>query len=122
MGRVELPFVRGGLPRAALVLPSRVRPVWWGIAALAAAVWIIVATQASVDVFILNSALLAILGAVALNVLMGTAGQPSIGNAAFLAVGGYAAVFLLRTHYFAFPFDVIGAGVISAVVGLVVGV
>ncbi|WP_280217297.1 branched-chain amino acid ABC transporter permease [Nocardia neocaledoniensis] len=77
-------------------------------------------TLDSAFVFTLNAVLLACMGAIALTVLMGTAGQVSIGNAAFLGIGGFSAVFFARSG-FAFPFDVVLATVVSGVAGLVVG-
>ncbi|WAX58392.1 branched-chain amino acid ABC transporter permease [Jatrophihabitans cynanchi] len=77
-------------------------------------------TQSSYNLFIYNTALLACIGAIALNLLMGTAGLVSIGNAAFLATGGYSAVFFLRSSV-PFPFDLLLAGVVAAVLGLIVG-
>lgn len=74
----------------------------------------------SAYLFTLNAALLACMGAVALNVLMGTAGQVSIGNAAFLGVGGFSAIYFANAGLM-FPVDVILAAVFSGVVGIIVG-
>jgi branched-chain amino acid transport system permease protein len=65
--------------------------------------------------------LLAAIGACGLDLLMGTGGQVSIGNAAFLAVGAYTTVWAVRVGV-AFPLDVILGGVMAGLVGLVVGV
>lgn len=69
-----------------------------------------------------NTALVAIVGAVALMVLTGFAGQISLGHAAFLAVGAYTAAILGRR--FGLPFWLIlpAAGFLAAGVGLAVGV
>lgn len=66
-----------------------------------------------------DSALVAAIAAIGLNVLTGTAGQVSIGNAAFLGVGAYAAV-LLDAHL---PFLVVVliGGVAAGTVGLAIG-
>jgi branched-chain amino acid transport system permease protein len=56
----------------------------------------------------------------ALDLLMGTGGQVSIGNAAFLAGGTFATVWASRAGV-PFPFDVIFGGVVCAVAGLIVG-
>ncbi len=56
----------------------------------------------------------------ALNVLMGTAGQVSIGNSAFLAVGAFSTIFFLRLGL-PFPGDVIAGGLAAGVAGLIVG-
>jgi branched-chain amino acid transport system permease protein len=66
-----------------------------------------------------DSALVAAIAAIGLNVLTGTAGQVSIGNAAFLGLGAYTAV-LLDTRL---PFLVVIliGGVVSGIVGLAIG-
>ena len=69
--------------------------------------------------FIYNTCLLAVIGAVALNLLMGAAGQVSIGNAAFLATGAFGAVFAQRLGL-SFPFQLIFGVVWAAAVGLLV--
>jgi branched-chain amino acid transport system permease protein len=72
------------------------------------------------NLFTYDSVLLASLGAIALTVLTGTAGQVSIGNSAFLAVGGFGTVWALRAGI-PFPLDIVVATLLAAVVGLVVG-
>lgn len=70
--------------------------------------------------YVLNATLLAILGALALNLLMGTAGVISLGNSAFLALGAFTTVFCLRSGL-AFPLDLVAAVALSAVLGVVIG-
>lgn len=72
------------------------------------------------SLFVLNTVLLASLGAVALNLLMGGAGQVSIGNSAFLAVGAFSSVFFLRAGV-PFPLDVPLAAIAAGAAGVVVG-
>jgi branched-chain amino acid transport system permease protein len=74
----------------------------------------------SANLFTFNSVLLACFGAIALNVLMGTTGQVSIGNSAFLAVGAFSTIFFLRLGL-PFPADVLAAGLAAGVAGLIVG-
>jgi branched-chain amino acid transport system permease protein len=74
----------------------------------------------SANLFTFNSCLLAAFGAIALNVLMGTAGQVSIGTSAFLAVGAFATIFFLRLGL-PFPGDVVAGGLAAGVAGVVVG-
>lgn len=99
----------------------RIRPVWLGIGLLALLTWAFTSggTLQSYN-FTFNTCLLAVLGAVALNLLMGTAGLVSIGNSAFLAVGGFGALIVMRWQI-AFPADVIAAGLIAGAVGIIVG-
>ena len=80
----------------------------------------LVASGSSFYLFTWNSCLLASFGALALNLLMGTAGLVSIGNSAFLAVGAFASVFMIRAGV-PFPVDVIVAAFVSALVGVVIG-
>jgi branched-chain amino acid transport system permease protein len=74
----------------------------------------------SYSIFIVDTILLSAIGAMALDLLMGTGGQISIGNAAFLAGGAFATVWASRAGV-PFPFDVIIAGIACAVGGLIVG-
>ncbi len=63
---------------------------------------------------------LSAIGAVALNLLMGYAGQVSIGNAAFMAVGAFTAV--LFNHWGGMPVAVLVGGVAAGIAGLLVGI
>jgi branched-chain amino acid transport system permease protein len=72
------------------------------------------------DLYVFNTCLLAAIGAIALNLVMGTAGQVSIGNAAFLGVGSFSAVWFLGQGV-PFPLDIIFATITVGVVGLLVG-
>jgi branched-chain amino acid transport system permease protein len=76
----------------------RVRPVWFGVFAIAVIVLFMTGTQSSFSVYVLDSVLLACLGAIALNLLMGTAGQVSIGTSAFLLLGAFSSVFFIRSN------------------------
>lgn len=67
-----------------------------------------------------NQFMLFAIVAIALNLLMGTAGQVSLGSAGFLAAGAFGSVFLLDAGL-PFPADVIIAGLVGAVIGLIVG-
>ncbi len=70
---------------------------------------------------LLNFAWIAIIGAISLNLLTGYAGQVSLGQAAFLAIGAYTAVFVVRTLELGMWVGVPVAGLVAAVVGLGVG-
>jgi branched-chain amino acid transport system permease protein len=97
-----------------------VRPAWFGIAGLALITGYYVSEASAFHLFILNTCLLAVIGAVALNLLMGNAGQVSIGNSAFLAVGAFSAVFAVRSGI-PFPGDLGVAAVVAAAAGAVIG-
>lgn len=68
-----------------------------------------------------SHALVAIVGAVALMVLTGFAGQISLGHAAFLAVGAYTAAILGERLGLPFWMALPAAGMAAAAVGLLVG-
>ncbi|MFQ3453223.1 branched-chain amino acid ABC transporter permease [Bradyrhizobium sp. UFLA01-814] len=62
------------------------------------------------------------LAALGLNLLTGYAGQVSLGSAAFLAVGAYAAYnFNLRLHELPFLVSLVAAGLVAAAIGMVFG-
>ena len=94
---------------------------WWSygflFAVLAAAPYFIGSYLQSQLVFVF---IYAIVG-VALMILVGFTGQGSIGHAAFLAIGAYTAGYLQSHGY---PFEVYfpAAGIITGVVGAIVGI
>ena len=65
---------------------------------------------------------IAVIGAMGLNLLTGSTGQISLGNAAFLAIGGYATAALAGR--FALPFFAVIplAGALAALVGMLFGI
>src|SRR5712671_7420908 len=78
-----------------------------------------VATSYWLDVA--NRAAIAVIAATGLNILTGFTGQISLGNAAFLAVGGYTTGFLAG-HGVPFIVACPASGVSAALVGMVFGV
>lgn len=100
--------------------PFRLGPLIAGLALLAVITLIATEALSVSNVFVFDNVLLASLGAIALTVLTGTAGQVSIGNSAFLAVGGFGTVWAMRAGV-PFPLDIVVATLLAAVVGLVVG-
>src|SRR5574338_1143027 len=63
------------------------------------------------------------LAAIGLNLLVGYCGQISIGHAAFMSVGAYAAYnLMLRVPNLSFLVAMVLAGLIAAVVGLLFGI
>ncbi|MGD9796403.1 MAG: branched-chain amino acid ABC transporter permease, partial [Acidimicrobiia bacterium] len=90
------------------------------IAALTSIVGYYVFNGTRFSVYLMNTTLLACIGALALGLLMGTCGQVSIGNSAFLAAGGFTVAWASR-NTIAFPYSVLLAMGVCAVVGLLVG-
>lgn len=74
------------------------------------------------QVTLLVSAMIAIVGAVGLNMLTGTTGLISLGQAGFLAVGAYTNAILMMDHGWPVWLSMPAAGVVSALVSLLVGV
>lgn len=97
------PFVRfwaGSGLLVALLLPLLLSNFWTGVA---------------------NQALIAIVGALALNLLMGTTGQISLGHAGFVAAGAFCAA-AAATHLEApAAVGVIAAAIVGAALGVLVG-
>jgi branched-chain amino acid transport system permease protein len=69
----------------------------------------------------LDLALIAIMGAVGLNFLSGSGGLVSIGNAAFLALGGMVSAFVSVQHNFPFAVALCASGLAGAIVGVLIG-
>jgi branched-chain amino acid transport system permease protein len=113
----QLDPVAAGTGRGA----RQMRWAWLGVAAIALTTLYVTQSQSALNIYLLNTVMLASIGAVALNLLMGTAGQPSIGNAAFVAIGSFSAVFFIRTGWFDFPFDVAAATLVAALAGVIIG-
>lgn len=106
------------------VLAQRLTAEHIGIAALLLAAFGIVPFVGSDYLFdaVLTPFLALALAAVGLNLLTGFAGQVSLGSAAFLAVGAYAAYNLnLRLHGVPLPITLVASGLVAAAVGIVFG-
>src|SRR5215472_7045161 len=95
----------------------------WSVAALAG-LFIVIAPLVLGEYFtsILNLILIAIVGALGLNILVGYTGQISIGHGAFMSVGAYTAANLVI--HFGAPFWVTipAGGLMAALVGTLVGI
>jgi len=107
-------------PRRVLDLRRACQPTVLLIGIALIVVAVTTAGGSSYSIYVLDTILLAAIGALALDLLMGTGGQVSIGNAAFLAAGAFATVWASRAGI-AFPFDVLLGGLVCAAAGLVVG-
>src|SRR6202163_2014006 len=71
---------------------------------------------------ILNLILIAIVGAIGLNLLVGNTGQVSIGHGAFMSVGAYTAANLIVRLDAPFWLRMPAGGLMAAAVGAIVGI
>src|SRR6266516_4355277 len=71
---------------------------------------------------IINLVLIAVVGALGLNILVGYTGQISIGHAAFMSVGAYTAANLAVKAHLPFWITLPAGGLMAALVGAIVGI
>jgi branched-chain amino acid transport system permease protein len=71
---------------------------------------------------ILNTVLIACVGALGLNILVGYTGQISVGHAAFMSVGAYTAANLAVHLNLPFYITIPAGGLMAAIVGMIVGI
>lgn len=71
---------------------------------------------------IITGIALASIGAIGLNILVGYTGQISIGQGAFMAVGGYTAAILSSRYGMPFWFGILAGGCVTALVGTLFGI
>ncbi len=71
---------------------------------------------------IINLVLIAVVGALGLNILVGYTGQISIGHAAFMSVGAYTAANLAVKAYLPFWITLPAGGLMAALIGAIVGI
>src|SRR5689334_23933340 len=71
---------------------------------------------------IVNTIVLASIGAIGLNILTGYTGQISLGQGAFMAVGGYTAAILSSRYGMPFWFGILAGGGMAALVGALFGI
>jgi branched-chain amino acid transport system permease protein len=95
----------------------------WTVAALAAFFIIAVPLVAGPYLItLLNLILIAVVGALGLNILVGYTGQISIGHGAFMSVGAYTAANLITRLDAPFWVALPAGGVMAALIGTVVGI
>jgi branched-chain amino acid transport system permease protein len=70
---------------------------------------------------VLNLILIAVIGAVSLNLLTGICGQMSLGHGAFVGVGAYGSAVLSNLGVPFFP-ALLGGGAVAAMVGMIFGI
>src|SRR5215212_1743360 len=95
----------------------------WAVAAFAG-LFIVVAPLALSEYYIsiLNLILIACVGALGLNILVGYTGQISIGHGAFMSVGAYTAANLITQLHAPFWITIPAGGIMAALIGAVVGI
>jgi branched-chain amino acid transport system permease protein len=71
---------------------------------------------------IINLSLIAVVGALGLNILVGYTGQISVGHAAFMSVGAYTAANLAVHLHFPFWVTLPAGGMVAALIGAIVGI
>ncbi len=71
---------------------------------------------------LINTVLIASIGAIGLNILVGYTGQISLGQGAFLAVGAYSTGLLMTYYDLPWPIACLLAGFITAIFGIVFGI
>lgn len=70
---------------------------------------------------LVNTALIAAIGAIGLNVLVGFTGQISLGQGGFLAVGAFTSAILTDRAGVPAPLSIMGAVLLTAAVGMIFG-
>src|SRR6516162_6620596 len=95
----------------------------WAVAAFAG-LFIVIVPLALGEYYIsiLNLILIAVVGALGLNILVGYTGQISIGHGAFMSVGAYTAANLVIHLGAPFWITVPAGGIMAALIGAVVGI
>lgn len=95
---------------------------YWTMAGTVVLVALAAAFSTEYYLSILNLIMIAIVGAVGLNLLVGNAGQVSIGHGAFMSVGAYAAANLITRLHAPFWVAIPAGGVAAALIGIIVGI
>ena len=95
----------------------------WAVAVLAAFFVVIVPlTWGDYPLSVANLVLIAIVGALGLNILVGYTGQISIGAGAFMSVGAYTAANLVVHLHAPFWIALPAGGLMAALIGAIVGI
>src|SRR4051812_49255897 len=95
----------------------------WAVAAIAVLFFVIAPlTFGPYYLSILNLVLVAIVGALGLNILVGYTGLISIGHGAFMSVGAYTAANLIVRLGMPFWITIPAGGLMAALIGVVVGI
>jgi len=119
--------MKGGMVRGRSLSPASSRIAAWIAGALAVLCLALVNVGVytyRIDFYftgILVVVMINIILAVSLNLINGFTGQFSLGHAGFMAVGAYASALLTIYMEWPFPVVLIGAGIISALIGFLIG-
>lgn len=103
--------------------PSAGRLAGWGIGAALALLLpaILEGLSRGYLLYIISLALIYGIVALGLNLLIGFAGQFSLGHAGFLAIGAYISAILTQRYHWHFVMAFVAAGVLTAVIGFLLG-
>jgi branched-chain amino acid transport system permease protein len=93
-----------------------------GIVALLVVIWVVGAAANEVWMDLVDQSLIAAMGAVALDLVLGHTGMASIGNAAFMAVGALCTAELALYAHVPLLLACLGGGLGAALVGAVVAI
>jgi branched-chain amino acid transport system permease protein len=99
----------------------RGRAQWTSVVLAAIALLLLPRFLSTFWIHLANGCLIAIMGAVALNLLTGNARLVSLGQAAFLGIGAFAAGLLQRAYNVPFPVALAAAAIAGGLVGFVIG-
>ena len=94
----------------------------WAVAGLAVLFVALPLSLSEYYLSILNLILIAVVGALGLNILVGYTGQISVGHGALMSVGAYTAANLITRLQAPFWLAVPAGGVMAAAIGAVIGV
>ncbi len=95
----------------------------WAVAAFAGLfIAIVPLTLCEYPLSLINLCLIAIVGALGLNILLGYTGQISIGQGAFMSVGAYTAANLIVRLGLPFWITIPAGGLMAALIGTLVGI
>jgi branched-chain amino acid transport system permease protein len=94
----------------------------WAVAVVGLFVAIAPLTLGEYPLSLINLSLVAIVGALGLNILLGYTGQISIGQGAFMSVGAYTAANLIVRLGLPFWITIPAGGLMAALIGALVGI
>ncbi len=103
---------------------SALLPTWFVRFWAAVAILVLLAAPYVLNSFwtgIVNQTFIALIGALALNLLMGTTGQISLGHAGFVGAGAFTAAALITQFDAPFGVNLLAATVVGAILGVLVG-